>query len=77
MGMNDQGYPYTVKVEAGEAVYLCQCGKTANAPYCDGSHQGTDITPLAHTPETDGNIHVCGCGKTGSVPFCDGSHNSP
>jgi len=75
MGMNDQGYPYVVKVEAEKTVYLCQCGKTASPPYCDASHQGTGISPLAFTPESDGNIHICGCGKTGTAPLCDGSHN--
>lgn len=75
MALYDQGFPYTIKVEAGKAVYLCQCGKTANAPYCDGSHQGTGKEPLEHTPEEDGNLFVCGCGKSANIPFCDGTHN--
>jgi len=76
MAMYDQGYPYRVNGKAGETVYLCQCGKSTNPPFCSGAHSGTGIEPLAHTPEKDGNIAVCGCGKTGTVPFCDGSHNN-
>ena len=75
MALYDQGFPYTVKVEAGQAVYLCRCGKTSNPPYCDGSHRGTGKEPLAHTPTEDGSIFVCGCGKSSNIPFCDGSHN--
>ncbi|HFE38278.1 MAG TPA: CDGSH iron-sulfur domain-containing protein [Gammaproteobacteria bacterium] len=74
MGLYDQGYPYTVKLDAEQTVYICQCGKTANAPYCDGSHAGTDKEPLAHTAKEAGNIFVCGCGKSATMPFCDGSH---
>ncbi len=72
--MYSSGSPIIEELKAGETVYICCCGKTANAPYCDGSHQGTDKTPLAHTPDKDGPVYVCGCGKSGNIPFCDGSH---
>ena len=69
--------PYEVPVKAGQTLYICRCGGSANPPFCDGSHQklGTGASPLAHTADQDGALYVCGCGKTGSVPFCDGSHN--
>ena len=74
--MYTKNSPYQVPVQAGKTVFICQCGKTKNAPFCDGSHgsQNTGITPLAHTADKDGSIWVCGCGKTQNKPFCDGSH---
>lgn len=68
--------PHEVPTKAGETTYICRCGKTNNAPFCDGSHstQNTGMTPLAHTADKDGSIWVCGCGKTKNGPFCDGSH---
>ncbi len=27
-----------VEVEAGKDVYICRCGESKNAPFCDGSH---------------------------------------
>jgi len=75
MALYDKGSPYVIDVEGGKTVYLCQCGKTNNAPYCDGSHQGSGKEPLAHTAKHSGSVFVCGCGKSENIPFCDGSHN--
>lgn len=27
------------ELSSGEELYLCRCGKSSNAPYCDGSHK--------------------------------------
>lgn len=30
---------YPVEVEAGKEYWWCACGKSAKAPYCDGTHK--------------------------------------
>lgn len=72
--ISPQKAPYTVEVEAGNSYYWCSCGKSKNQPYCDGSHQGSDFTPVAFTAEKSETVYLCGCKKTTKAPFCDGSH---
>jgi CDGSH-type Zn-finger protein len=73
--MYDKGSPYRVEMTNGQTAYICRCGKTGNAPFCDGTHKSLpDVTPLAHTADKDGAAYVCGCGRSGKLPFCDGSH---
>lgn len=73
--MYTNGRPYVASLKAGEAVYICQCGHTKNAPYCDGSHsQYPGKEPLVYTAAADESVYICGCGKTANKPWCDGSH---
>lgn len=73
-GKSTQEKPYAVEVKAGEKYFWCACGLSITQPYCDGSHQGTGITPRAFVPESDATVHLCGCRRTGKEPFCDGTH---
>lgn len=71
-----QNAPYPVEVEAGKSYFWCACGKSASQPFCDGSHQGTDILPQKFTADESKKIYFCGCKKTANSPMCDGSHNA-
>ncbi len=72
--ISPQNEPYSVNVEKGESYYWCACGRSKNQPFCDGSHNGTSITPVAFTAEKTETAYLCGCKKTASAPFCDGTH---
>jgi CDGSH iron-sulfur domain-containing protein 3 len=71
-----QKAPYPVDVTAGKKYFWCACGRSAKQPFCDGSHEGTGITPLAWTAEQDKTVYFCGCKQTGKSPLCDGKHNA-
>ena len=66
--------PKPVELKAGETVWWCACGRSKNQPFCDGSHQGTGLEPLAFTPERDERYFVCQCKRSAKPPLCDGSH---
>ena len=68
--------PFAVTVEAGKSYFWCACGKSANQPFCDGSHKDTEFSPVKWTAEVDGKKAFCGCKQTDGQPFCDGSHNA-
>lgn len=70
-----QKAPYPVDVTEGKSYFWCACGRSANQPYCDGSHKGTDITPVKYTAEKDRTVYFCGCKASTRAPMCDGSHN--
>ena len=58
-----------------KSYYWCSCGKSAKQPFCDGSHKGTEFTPLAYKAEETKKMFFCSCKQTNNQPFCDGSHN--
>jgi len=70
-----QKAPYPVEVEEGKKYFWCACGRSAKQPFCDGSHEGTDILPMAHRAEESRTLYFCGCKQTGGAPLCDGAHN--
>ena len=71
-----QKSPYGVDVEEGKTYFWCACGKSANQPFCDGSHKDTEFTPVKFEAETSKKMFFCGCKHTKGVPLCDGSHNA-
>ena len=43
--------PAKVEVESGKSYLWCRCGRSSTQPYCDGSHRGTNISPLKIEPK--------------------------
>jgi CDGSH-type Zn-finger protein len=68
--------PFPVDVVAGETYYWCACGRSQSQPFCDGSHAGTGIEPVAYTAPAARKAYFCGCKATRTRPLCDGTHKS-
>eukprot|EP00035_Acanthoeca_spectabilis_P037796 m.47463 g.47463 ORF g.47463 m.47463 type:complete len:140 (+) comp8866_c0_seq1:48-467(+) len=66
--------PVTVALEAGKTYYWCQCGRSKNGPFCDGSHKGTGFKPKKFVAEKTETRQLCMCKHSEKAPFCDGSH---
>jgi CDGSH-type Zn-finger protein len=71
-----QKAPYGVDVEGGKSYWWCSCGRSKNQPFCDGSHAGTDFTPVEYKAEQNGTVYFCGCKNGKNGVLCDGSHKS-
>ena len=69
-----QKSPYILELDAG-TYYWCACGKSANQPFCDGSHRDTGFQPEEFTLTEKTRVFLCGCKHSGDRPFCDGTHN--
>jgi CDGSH-type Zn-finger protein len=65
--------PVVMVLEAGD-YWWCTCGLSENQPFCNGSHKGTDFTPMKFTVEEKKQVALCLCKHTGNSPLCDGSH---
>lgn len=66
--------PIVLDLPAGEH-YVCICGRTGTAPFCDGSHKGTGFDPRHVVLTEPGKVAICSCRKSTNAPHCDGSHN--
>ena len=69
-----QRSPYVMEMDPG-TYYWCQCGKSKDQPFCDGSHKGTEFSPIEVTIDEEKKVAWCGCKHSGTKPFCDGSHS--
>jgi CDGSH-type Zn-finger protein len=68
-----QKAPFTAELEAG-TYWWCACGRSANQPFCDGSHKGTGFTPVKLEIGEPTKVWLCGCKHSGKKPHCDGTH---
>lgn len=66
--------PKQVQLKKNEEYYFCVCGRSSNQPFCDGSHAGTEFSPLPFKVEQDEEAHLCQCKHTANAPYCDGTH---
>ncbi len=66
--------PYAVEVEAAKTYYWCACGRSGKQPFCDGSHKGSEFTPVKFEATKSETVYFCGCKHTSTPCFCDGTH---
>jgi CDGSH-type Zn-finger protein len=71
-----QKEPFDVEVEKGKEYWWCACGRSASQPFCDGSHKGTEFSPVQFVADASRTIFFCGCKRTANQPRCDGSHST-
>jgi CDGSH-type Zn-finger protein len=67
--------PFSIAVEESKNYWWCTCGKSQSQPFCDGSHKGSEFTPVKYQATATKNVFFCGCKRTLNAPLCDGSHN--
>lgn len=70
-----QREPYAMELQEGKNYAWCTCGRSSKQPLCDGSHKGTEFSPLVFRATETGTAYLCGCKHTQNGPFCDGTHS--
>jgi CDGSH-type Zn-finger protein len=72
--MIPQKAPYAVELGPGK-YWWCSCGRSAKQPFCDGSHKGTEFSPVPFELSETKKVWLCGCKHSEKKPMCDGAHN--
>lgn len=68
-----QKAPFILEVKPGK-YFWCACGKSSNQPFCDGTHKGSEFSPVMTEITETKKIAWCGCKHSSNKPFCDGTH---
>ena len=50
--------PAELELEPGE-YWWCSCGRSMTQPFCDGSHEGTDMEPMSIVIEEKTTVWLC------------------
>ena len=67
--------PTVLELEAG-TYWWCACGRSKNQPWCDGSHKGTEFSPVKLEVTEKKRYALCLCKHTKKSPLCDGTHKN-
>ena len=67
--------PIGIDVAEGKSYFWCTCGISSKQPFCDGSHKGTDFSPLKFIGDQSKKVFFCTCKLTADPPMCESSHN--
>jgi len=65
--------PIQIELEKGQH-HWCACAGSRSQLFCDGSHRGTGMEPLAFTVDQPEEAYLYMCKQTKNPPYCDGSH---
>ena len=68
--------PTKVDLIEGKNYAWCACGESSNQPFCDGSHKGTEFSPVVFKAEASKTAWLCVCKQTNNPGFCDGTHKT-
>ncbi len=66
---------YKLELEPGTYKW-CACGKSANQPFCDGSHKGSEFKPVEFEITEKKTYSLCGCKHSQKGWMCDGTHKT-
>ena len=66
--------PAVLELEPG-TYWWCSCGKSKNQPFCDGSHAGSEFSPMELVIDENKKVALCQCKHASKAPLCDGTHN--
>lgn len=67
--------PQEVVLEKEKRYAWCACGRSDKQPFCDGTHQETDLRPMVFKADGE-KAWLCRCKQTSNPPYCDGTHNT-
>lgn len=65
--------PLRTTLKEGSYLY-CQCGFSADQPWCNGSHHGSKFKPMVVDIKSERKVSICTCKLTSTPPYCDDSH---